>query len=86
MKAKTTKALLWTGLVGSGIVALCCFTPALAVLLGVIGLGAVTGYLDAVLLPALAVFLAITVYAVARNRQATGAACCAAHESDSPKR
>ena len=37
-------------------------------LLGVIGLGAITGYLDYVLLPALAVFLGLAVYAGARKR------------------
>lgn len=86
MEEKRTKRLLWTGLIGSGLVALCCFTPVLVVLLGVIGLGAITGYLDYVLLPALAVFLGVTVYAVSRNRQTMGATCCATHESDSRKR
>jgi len=33
--------LLKTGLMGSIIAALCCFTPVLAVLLGVVGLGGV---------------------------------------------
>ncbi len=80
MDETRTKRLLWTGLVGSGVVALCCFTPALAVLLGVIGLGAATGYLDYVLLPALAGFLGVTIFAVVRQRRATGAACCAGHE------
>lgn len=67
MKENRRKRLLWTGLIGSGVVALCCVTPIL-VLLGVIGLGAITGYLDNVLLPALAVFLGLAVYAGARKR------------------
>ncbi len=37
------KRLLSTGIVGAVIVALCCFTPILVVLLGVIGLSAALG-------------------------------------------
>jgi hypothetical protein len=39
----------------------------LVVLLGAVGLGAVTGYLDYVLLPALASFVGLTIYAVVRK-------------------
>ena len=46
--------LLWVGNIGSAIAALCCFTPVLVVLLGIVGLSAAVGYLDYVLLPALA--------------------------------
>ena len=42
----------------------CVFTPVLVGTLGVIGLGAVTGYLDAVLFPGLAVLLNLTLYRV----------------------
>jgi len=57
MKPKTA---LWTSLLGTGLVALCCFTPLLVVTLSAVGLGAVVGYLDYVLLPALAVMLVVT--------------------------
>ena len=63
--------LLKTGIVVTVIVALCCFTPVLVVLYGVVGLSAVVGYLDYVLLPALAVFVLITIYAVIRRVQKT---------------
>jgi mercuric ion transport protein len=60
---------LKTGIIGSIIMALCCFTPLLVVLLGALGLSAAVGWLDFVLLPALAVFLSITGYALwKRNR------------------
>jgi hypothetical protein len=36
-------ALVGMGLLGSTIVALCCFTPCVVVLLGMLGLGGVTG-------------------------------------------
>ena len=61
--------LLRTGIIGSVIVAICCFTPVLVVLLAAIGLSAITGYLDYVLFPALAFFLAMTGYALWRRRQ-----------------
>ena len=58
------RKLLNIGIAGSVIAALCCFTPVLVVLLGVVGLSAFTGTLDLILLPALALFLSITVYAL----------------------
>jgi mercuric ion transport protein len=55
---------LWaTGFIGTIIAALCCFTPVLVILLGVLGLSAVIGYFDYVLLPALAAFVGLTIYA-----------------------
>ncbi len=58
------KTLLRTGLIGTAVAALCCFTPLLVMLVSAIGLSAVIGYLDYVLLPALVVFVAITGYAL----------------------
>jgi len=62
--------MLQVGLIGSVIVALCCFTPALVILLGVVGLSALVGWLDIVLLPALAIFVGLTIYALLRRRAA----------------
>jgi len=56
--------LLKIGIVGTIIAAICCFTPALVILLGAVGLSAWLGWLDIVLLPALAIFLVITGYAL----------------------
>ncbi len=56
--------LLRTGVIGAAIAAVCCFTPALVLLVTVVGLSAVIGYLDYVLFPALALFLGITAYAL----------------------
>ena len=67
----SSNRLLKTGIMGSVIVALCCFTPILVVTLGMVGLGALTGYLDYVLLPALAVFIGITIYAAMKTRPDT---------------
>ncbi len=59
--------LLKTGLIGSIIAVLCCFTPVLAVLLGAVGLGWFVGYLDDVLVPVMVIFLGFVGYAVWRN-------------------
>lgn len=59
--------LLLTGVIGTVIVALCCFTPVLVILLGVVGLSAFTGFLDYVLIPALVVFVLLTIYALVRR-------------------
>ncbi len=67
---KDPKTLLRVSIVGTVLVALCCFTPVLVILLGVVGLSALTGYLDYVLLPALAIFVGLTIYAIQRKRQA----------------
>ncbi len=67
--------ILKTGIVGSIITALCCFTPALVILLGAVGLSDWLGWIDYVLLPALVVFLALTAYGLwRRQRSAAGAA------------
>ena len=57
------------GVIGAVILALCCFTPVLVVLLGVIGLSAMLGWLDYFLLPALAFFIGLTIYAVWRHQR-----------------
>lgn len=62
------KKILATGLIGTVVAALCCFTPVLVILFGAVGLSAVVGYLDFVLLPALAFFVLLTVYAVWRRQ------------------
>ena len=62
------RKVLVTGVVGSVIAAICCFTPVLVVVLGAAGLAAWLGWIDYVLLPALAVFIGITVYALWKSR------------------
>ncbi|GGB29280.1 mercuric ion transport protein [Tranquillimonas rosea] len=61
--------LVKCGLIGTVVVALCCFTPILVILLGAVGLSALLGWLDMVLLPALAVFIGITLYALWRRQR-----------------
>lgn len=66
MKERT---VLRTGVAGSVIAAICCFTPVLVVLLAVLGLSAWVGWLDYVLFPALALFLAMTAYGLYLRHQ-----------------
>ena len=63
------RTLLNIGIFGTIIAALCCFTPVLVVLLGVVGLSAWLGWLDVVLIPSLLVFVGITIYALRRQQQ-----------------
>ena len=70
------KSMLKTGVIGSIVAALCCFTPVLVVLLGAVGMSAWLGWLDYVLLPALAFFLGLTAYAFFRNRSRKSSECC----------
>ena len=66
MNEPRAAGLLSVGIVGSIIAALCCFTPVLVVLLGLVGVSWLTGYLDNVLLPSLIFFLGLTAYALWR--------------------
>ncbi len=63
------KRLLRTGLIGTLVTGPCCFTPALVVLFGIVGLSALVGWLDYVLFPALGIFIALTLYAVWRQQR-----------------
>lgn len=61
------RKMLRFGIIGTVVAALCCFTPVLVVLFGVVGLSAAVGYLDLVLFPALAFFVGLTIYALWRR-------------------
>jgi mercuric ion transport protein len=67
MKPRT---LLKTSITGTIIALICCFTPVLVILFGVLGLSAFVGWLDLVLLPTLALFLIMTGYALWRCKKA----------------
>lgn len=62
------KTLLKSSLFGTGIMAVCCFTPALVILLGAVGLSAWLTWLDYVLLPLLVLFAGLTIFALFRLR------------------
>lgn len=78
--------LLGVGVVGTSIAALCCFTPVLVVFLSIIGLSGLLGYLDYFLLPMLAFFISLTVYALYRyNRDQPKPSCCPPNKQDETK-
>ena len=68
---KKNSGLLQFGIIGTSITALCCFTPVLVILLGGVGLSALSGYLDYVLFPALLFFTVLTGYAYYRKHKYT---------------
>ena len=61
-----TYGVLKTGIIGTVLMIICCFTPVLVIALGVVGLSAWLGWIDFVLLPGLAVFLCIMGYGLWR--------------------
>lgn len=62
--------LMKIGIIGAVVAALCCATPVLVILLGAVGLGAITGYLDYVLIPALLGFVGLAVYGYLKRGKA----------------
>ena len=62
-------SLLRTGIIGSAVTAICCFTPVVVLLFTALGVSAALGWIDWILLPALAIFLAMTAYAIWLRRR-----------------
>ncbi len=68
MNEKRSNKWLWIGGVGTGIAALCCFTPILVLIFGLLGAGSLVVYLDSVLWPLLLVFVLLAVYGLWRRK------------------
>ena len=66
---KTSKKGLYAAIAGTVLVALCCFTPLVVILMAAIGLTALTPYLDYILLPALGIMAIVTVLSYLRYRK-----------------
>ncbi len=58
--SKPSKKGFYAALSGTLVVAVCCFTSILVIILGAVGLSVFTPYLDFVLFPALALLIVIT--------------------------
>ncbi len=70
MKNLDDKKLLKTGLIGSAVMTVCCFTPLLVVTMGAVGLSGLVGWwLDLLLFPALVLFMLMAGYGFYRLRQ-----------------
>ena len=65
--------LLATGITGFVLSMLGCVTPALVAQLAAVGVSGSMGWLDYVLLPAMAVFAGLTIYAVVCRRRRANA-------------
>ena len=61
--------LLLTGIAGTILTAVCCFTPLLVLAATALGLSAILGFLDLLLLPLLALFIMLTGYALWRRKK-----------------
>lgn len=58
-----------TGLIGTLVTALCCFTPLLVWLLAALGLSAIVGYLDWVLFPMLGIFILLMLIGIVTRKR-----------------
>src|SRR3546814_13142941 len=67
--AMKDRTILRTGVVGSVVAAVCCFTPVLVILLGAVGLSAWLGWLAFVLFPPLALYFRLTAYGLWGRQQ-----------------
>ena len=72
-ETESAKKTFYTALVGTIVVAVCCFTPILVSLLVGVGLSAFTSYLDYVLFPPLAVLAILTIVSYRKWRRMQGA-------------
>jgi mercuric ion transport protein len=61
--------LIGTGVTGAIVSMLCCFTPALVLLLGALGFSAYLAKLDYVLIPIFLASVALVIFAVMRRRR-----------------
>ncbi len=69
------RTLIGVGAGGATVAAICCATPALAVVLPLLGLGAWLGVADYVLIPLLLSSLALVALGLHRKRTAASACC-----------
>ena len=79
MKTKPSNKGLYASIVGTGVVALCCFTPILVITVGVVGLGALTPYLDYILFPALALMILVTIMSYLKYKK--GRSTCSVEDT-----
>ncbi len=68
----TSQNLMKTGVVGSVIAAICCFTPLLVILSAGVGLSAIIGWLDYALFPILFASLGLIAHALYLQSGAVG--------------
>ena len=66
---QSAKRAFYAAMAGTVVVAVCCFTPILFILLVAVGLSAFTPYLDYVLFPALAILMILTIISYGKWRR-----------------
>ena len=65
----TDRIVIQTWIIGAVIAAICCATPILVIAPGAVGLSALTGYLDYVLLPVLAHCVGMIAFGVYKRQR-----------------
>jgi mercuric ion transport protein len=86
---KKKNGLFITGIVGTVLTLLCCATPILIILFGAVGIGALTGYIDYILIPALIVFAGIAYYAYdksSKDKESRSLSCDCSDPASSEKK
>ena len=66
-----SKKGFYTAIGGTLLVALCCFTPILVIILGAAGLSTITPYLDYVLLPSMLAMIMVVIISYLRWKKAS---------------
>lgn len=64
---ESSKSLMRKGLIGTAIAAICCFTPALVILFGLVGVSAWLSWADWVLFPLLVLSILVVIYAAYKH-------------------
>ncbi len=82
----SNKKFLYSGIGGTVIAALCCFTPLLVVLFAVVGVSAWLGWIDYVLFPALGFFALLTLYELYRQKRYPEATSAVTESTESEAR
>jgi mercuric ion transport protein len=72
IEMESARKYFYAALTGTVITAICCFTPVLVILLGAVGLSSLTPYLDYVLLPALGIFMVLTIVSYMKWKKTQG--------------
>ena len=69
MNKTPSKKSLYTAITSTILVALCCFTPILVIVVASVGLSIFTPYLDFILFPALALCVFLSVYSYRKYKK-----------------
>jgi mercuric ion transport protein len=70
VKLPAPPRMIRLGAIGTIVTAVCCFTPALAIVLGALGAAGAVAYLDPVLIPLLGLSVLVLIVGLVRRERA----------------